>query len=516
MEQMQGMDASFIALDRPHAPMHIGSILIYDPSTAPGEFVRFKDILGFVDDRLRLSKTMRQRMVKVPFNLDYPYWIEDPDFDLEYHIRHLALPQPGDWRQLCIQTARLFARPLDMTRPPWEITVIEGLDDVEGVPKGSYAMITKVHHAAIDGMSGIDLMQALHSPDASTAPPNAPDQWSPEPLPSQLKLFAKGYVRTAVSPVRQFNVARRALPGVFRAARGVMKKDYTLDPLTKTPRTRFNRTISSARVVEGCTFPLEGIKAIRSLSEGCKVNDVMLAIIGGALHTYLTEKKELPEESLTAMAPISVRAEDEKNQMGNQVSAMFVPLGTQIADPVERLKYVHNQTQKSKAMTNAIGARQMTEMSKVSPQLFLGLGAQLYSSLGLANRMRPAFNTVVTNVPGPPVDIYSAGARVVNMWGLLCLTDGLGLGHVVQSYKDKATISFTACRKVMPDPDVYVGYIRASYEELAKAAGFGEKPKSRKAPAKRKTAAARSKTAAKTTAARKKKAPAKRKTAAKS
>jgi WS/DGAT/MGAT family acyltransferase len=519
MQQLQGMDASFIALDRPHAPMHIGSIVLYDPSTAPDGFVRFKDILSFIEARLRLSKTMRQRMVKVPFNIDYPYWIEDPDFDLEYHVRHLALPKPGDWRQLCIQTARVFARPLDMTRPPWEITVIEGLDGVEGVPKGSYALVTKVHHSAIDGMSGIDLMQALHSPTPDTATPNVPDEWRPEPLPGQVGLFAKGYVRGLVNPVRQLNVLRKTTPGLFRAVKGIAKKDYSLDPVRKTPRTRFNRTISSARVVEGCSFPLEGIKAIRSLSDGCKVNDVMLTIIGGALNRYLSEKNELPDESLTAMAPISVRAENEKNQMGNQVAAMFVPLGSQIGDGIERLAYVHKQTQQSKAMTNALGARQMTEASKVSPQLYLGLGAQLFSRLGLANRMKPMFNTVVTNVPGPPVDIYSTGARVVNMWGLLCLTDGLGLGHVVQSYKDKATISFTACRKIMPDPEVYVGYIQDSYDELAAAAGYKPKsaPAAKPAAPKRKTTATARKTPAKSkTTAAKRKAPTRQKTTTKS
>ena len=177
MEQLQGMDSGFIALEQRNAPMHIGSILIYDPATAPDGFVRFKDLLRFYESRMPLSKTMRQRLAKVPFNIDYPYWIEDPDFDLEYHVRHIALPKPGDWRQLCIQAERLFARPLDLRRPPWEFTIVEGLDNVDGVPKGSYAVVTKVHHAAIDGMSGIDLMQAMHTmmPEAET--PNLPDTW---------------------------------------------------------------------------------------------------------------------------------------------------------------------------------------------------------------------------------------------------------------------------------------------------------------------------------------------------
>ncbi|MBI1261728.1 MAG: wax ester/triacylglycerol synthase family O-acyltransferase [Rhizobiales bacterium] len=468
------MDASFVSLERPNAPMHIGNILIYDPSTAPNGFVRFKDILEFIRPRLALSKTMRQRLVKVPFSIDYPYWIEDPDFDLEYHIRHIALPKPGDWRQLCIQAARLFSRPLDMTRPPWEITVIEGLDNVEGVPKGSYAMVSKVHHAAIDGMSGIDMMNVLHTLTADPRYDGKPDRWKSERLPSQVGLFARGYVRGLLNPVRQLDAVRKMAPGAFRAAKGFVKGEFELSPLLNTPRTRFNGTISSARVVEGRSFPLAGIKAIRSLSEGCKVNDVMLAIVGGALNKYLTEYDDLPDTSMTAMAPISVRAEQEKNTMGNQVSAMVVPLGSHIADATERLAYVHEQTIKSKAMTNAIGAREMTEVSKVSPNFYVSMAARLYSSLGIANRIKPMFNTVVTNVPGPPIPIYSAGAKAQNIFGLLCLLDGMGLGHVVQSYVDKSTITFTACRDMLPDPEYYAECLQASYDDLAKAAGYTE------------------------------------------
>ena len=531
MEQLQGMDASFVALDRSHAPLHIGSVIIYNPETAPGGFVRFKDILSFIEGRLMLSKSMRQRLVTVPFSIDYPYWVEDPDFDLEYHVRHVALPKPGDWRQLCIQAARTFSRPLDMTRPPWEFLVVEGLDNVEGVPEGSYAMITKMHHAAIDGMSGIDLMHVLHAPTPSTAPPNEPDLWKPEKLPSQASLFARGYVRSFTLPVRQAAATAKALPGAARVAKGLVTGDFDLEGLLSTPKTRFNKSISASRVIEARTFPLAGIKAIRKLSDGCKVNDVMLTIIGGALNRYLTHHNELPKTTMTAMAPISVRSEGEKNTMGNQVSAMIVPLGSHIAGGVARLDYIYEQTMKSKAMTNAMGARQMTEISKTSPNLFMALGARLYSQLGIANRIKPVFNTIVTNVPGPPVHIYSSGARMENLYGMLCLMDGLGLGHVVQSYVDKSTIMITACREMMPDPEFYSECLQASYDELAEAAGYVEAAPEveTSAPApkpkpKRKTAAATKKPAAKkATAAKKtpakstrtaKKAPAKRKTTA--
>ncbi|HEX4847939.1 MAG TPA: wax ester/triacylglycerol synthase family O-acyltransferase [Novosphingobium sp.] len=509
MKQLQGMDASFVALETRNSPMHIGSLLIYNPETAPGGFVRYKDILRFFESRMQLSKTMRQRLVRVPFDLDYPYWVEDKDFDLEYHVRHVALPRPGDWRQLCIQAARIFARPLDLTRPPWEFTIVEGLDNIPGVTPGSYAMVTKVHHAAIDGMSGIDLMEALHTLDPNAPPPNQPDTWKGEDVPNFAELLTKSWINNLANPLRQLDVAAKAMPGVAKAIKGLVTKDFKLHGEMLAPRTRFNAVISPNRVVEGRSIPLADIKAIREAVPGAKVNDAFLAIIGGAMRKYLEHHGDLPDKTLTAMAPISVRAKDEKGDMGNQVAAMIAPLGTHLADPLERLAYVHSQTVNSKAMTDAIGARNMTEMSKVSPALFMALGAQLYTRLGLANRVGPPFSTVVTNVPGPPVPIYSAGARLESMMGLLCLTDGLDLGHVVQSYVKEATIAFTACRKLMPDPDFYASCIEASFNELRDAAAAavagGAKPAEPKPKAAKpapKAKAAKTKTAAKKGAAK--------------
>lgn len=491
MRQLQGMDASFVALETRTSPMHIGSILIYNPATAPGGFVRFKDILAFFESRMQLSKTMRQRLVRVPFDLDYPYWVEDPDFDLEYHVRHIALPEPGDWRQLCIQAARIFARPLDLTRPPWEFTVVEGLENIPGVPKGCYAMVTKVHHAAIDGMSGIDLMEALHTLRADDPPPETPDTWKPGKLPNPVELLGKSYLNAVTNPLKQIEVAARAAPGLAKAIKGLVVKDFSVSRDMVPPRTRFNRVISAHRVVEGRSLPLADIKAIRTLVPGAKVNDAFLAIIGGALRRYLLAKGDLPEKTLTAMAPISVRSAGEKGDMGNQVAAMVAPLGTHIEDPVERLSFVHAKTINSKAMTDAIGARNMTEASKVSPALWMSLGAQLYTRLGLANRgVAPMFTTVVTNVPGPPVPIYSSGARLESMMGLICLTDGMGLAHTVQSYVDEATIAFTACRDMMPDPQFYAQCIEDSFIELrdaARAAPAAKPAPEGKAPAKPKT-----------------------------
>ncbi|NQX95036.1 MAG: wax ester/triacylglycerol synthase family O-acyltransferase, partial [Erythrobacter sp.] len=478
------MDSSFVAMESPNSPMHIGSVLIYNPETAPGGFVRFKDILAFIESRMQLSRTMRQRLVRVPFDLDYPYWIEDPDFDLEYHVRHVALPKPGDWRQLCIQAARIHARPLDLNRPPWEFTVVEGLDAVEGYPPGCFAFVTKVHHAAIDGMSGIDLMEALHTLAPNTPPPNKPDDWKPEKVPGPVELLGKSYINSIINPFKQAQVAAQSIPGVASAIKGLIAREFKITSDMVPPRTRFNRSISPHRVVEGRTFDLKEFKSIRALLPEAKVNDVAIAVIGGALNKYLTAKGDLPKSTMTAMAPISVRSDGEKGDMGNQVSAMVAPLGTHIADPSKRLAYVYGQTKNSKAMTNAIGARTMTEVSKVNPLLYMALGAQLFNRVSLAHRAMP-FNTVVTNVPGPPVHIYSSSARLESMaLSLICLTDGLGLAHVVQSYVDEAYISFTACRDIMPDPEFYSQCLQDSFEELLAAAKALDSAPAKPAPAK--------------------------------
>jgi WS/DGAT/MGAT family acyltransferase len=327
-----------------------------------------------------------------------------------------------------------------------------------------------VHHAAIDGVSGVDLMKALHSisPEVEEIPD--PDPWKPERMPSQLGMFARGYVRGFTNPLRQAQVAIQSAPGVYKIAKGAINGDFDLASTLSTPRTRFNGKVSAHRVIDGRSFSLADIKKIRILSDGATVNDVMLSIVGGAMRAYLLDKNELPAETLAAMAPISVRAEHEKNSMGNQVSAMRAPLGTHIEDPAERINFVHQETQKSKAMTNALGARQMAEMSKLSPALYMGVGARLYSQFGLANRIKPIFNTVVTNVPGPPVPIYSTGARLVNIYGNLCLLDGVALGHVVQSYVDKITVTATACRDAMPDPAFYAECLQDSFDEHLAAA----------------------------------------------
>ena len=466
MQQLSAQDATFVYLETPHTPMHIGSVAIYDPSTAPGGFVRFKDILQFIASRLGGARSFRQRLVRVPFDLDHPYWIEDPEFDIEFHVRHIALPKPGDWRQLCIQVARLHARPMDLTKPLWEFTVVEGLDNIEGLPPGCFALVSKVHHAAIDGMSGVEMSSAVHdlSPDATGV--GRPDEWAPENMPKVADLLARSYFNNLVQPMRVMETIGRSLPGMAKLGVSVGKGDVSLSGARPAPKTRFNGKVSAHRVWDAVPFPLKEVRAIKDAVPGATVNDVILTIVGGALRTYLSDKDELPRDTMTAMAPISVRGEGEKGALGNQVSAMVVGLGTQVEDPLERLRFVHGEASNSKAMSNAVGAKNLADYSQLIPSGLAGLAARLYTRVGAANAHAPVYNCVVTNVPGSRVPLYFAGARMLAMYGTAPVFDGMGLICPVYSYGDTIAVSFTADRAMLPDPDAFADALRASFEAL--------------------------------------------------
>ena len=339
MEQLSGMDSSFLYFEMRNAPTHIGSFAIYDQSTAPGGRVTFKGILANVERRLHMARCFRQKLVKVPLDLDHPYWIEDPDFDLEFHVRHIALPHPGDWRQLCIQAARIHARGLDLARPLWEMYVIEGLDNVEGVPPGGFAVLTKIHHAAIDGVSGAELAGAIHDLSPQAEPPAPENRWVPERQPGMVELSARTAVNNLRYPFRFARVISRNAPALVNMFRGSPEDE--VENSGAVPRTRFNGTISPHRVVEGRLFSLQDIRDIRKRVPGATVNDVILTVCSGSMRKYLAFHKELPEESLVAIAPISVRTGTEEGTAGNKISAMSVTLYSDEIDPLDRLRKVY-------------------------------------------------------------------------------------------------------------------------------------------------------------------------------
>jgi WS/DGAT/MGAT family acyltransferase len=470
MQQLSGMDAAFLNLETPRAPLHISSLAIYDQSSAPDGRVTFKGILANVERRLPLARCFRQRIVMPPMALDHPYWLEDPDFDLEFHVRHVALPKPGDWRQLCIQAARIHARPLDLGRPLWEMYVIEGLDGVEGLPAGSFAILTKIHHCAIDGVSGVEITAAVHDLEPDGEPREIEDQWQPEPEPTALEMALRTTINGFRQPIRFARVIGEVAPPALRALWERREQAVGEDRPDRVPRTRFNSRVSPHRVFDAKTFSLEDVKQIRKAVVDATVNDVVLAVCGGAMRRYLAHHHELPREPLSAFAPISVRTEDQTGTAGNQVSGMIVSMHTDIADPMARLEKVRKSTMQSKEMTRAVGARSLTDVTQFMPGALAGISGRLVARTGMMSRLNPVAHAVVTNVPGPQVPLYFTQARMVASFGMGLPLDGMSLFHAILSYNGSISIAVTCCRELLPDPAFYAECLAASFKELREAA----------------------------------------------
>jgi WS/DGAT/MGAT family acyltransferase len=475
VQQLSWTDDLMLRVERPETPMHIQMLLIYDPSTAPGGKVTFKGILEELDARLHLAPTFRRRLTELPGALHMPYWVDDPDFDLEYHVRHIALPEPGDWRQLCIQVARIHARQLDLRRPPWEITVIEGLDSVAGVPKGAFALLLKLHHCAVDGMESVEVMAAMHDLAADgprPAPPEGP--WRPAALPSTASLLSQTAINGALYPLRAGKIIVPNAVKIVRQLAGLPGK--LVGGLASTvagraespfaPQTRFNDAVSPHRVFEARFHDLVDIKRIKASVPGSTINDVALAYVGGALREYLSGHGELPDQSVVAGCPVSLREEADKGSGGNRWSSRLQPLGTTIADPLERLTSVAEATAVARAGTSSHS--RLLEMAGLLPTALLGMTVKAAGVLPFSG---PTIaNTIVSNVPGPTVPVFFHGARLLRVTGLAALVGGMNLFHVVASYNGTFSIGVTADRNALPDPATYADCMQKSFQELLAAA----------------------------------------------
>ena len=483
MEQLEPFDASFLYSESEREGNHIGGLYIYDQSTVPGGKLRFRQILRYLEARLHKVPRYRQKLVRVPLDLDYPYWVDDSRFDIEYHVRHLALPQPGDWRQLCILASRLHDRPLDPGRPLWNMYVIEGLDNVEGLPPGSFAILTKVHHAAIDSVAAVTTNSALHETEPGLRF-GKPEPWNPDPEPNPMELLFRAHLNHLSQPLRLLNILAESVPASTRFLASWGEESFSEPYGEGVPHTRFNGETTGRRVVNGMSLELSHLRAIKDALPGCTINDVVLSLVGGALRRYLDQTRELPEASLVALAPISVRASDSFSPDGGDVINMLVRLATDIADPRERLQAVHEATSSSRSLTNAVGARLLTDYQQFLPAAASGMFSRFFGQLYAARRVQPAFNTVVTNIPGPQQPLYFCGARLVNQHGLGMIREGVGLFHTVLSYDGKLTITAVSDREMMPNPEFYMSCMRDAFEELRGALLPKPAPRA-KAPAKR-------------------------------
>jgi WS/DGAT/MGAT family acyltransferase len=465
MQRLTGLDATFLYMETPSIHMHVASTAVFDPSTVPGGY-SFEKVKQLVEERLPLLPPFRRVVKPIPFELHHPLWLEDPHFDLDYHVRRAALPAPGGPQELAEFAAEAMSRPLDRTRPLWEMYVIEGLEN------GHIATVTKVHHSAIDGVSGAELTVNLLDLQPEPAPVPEPEQpWEPDRIPSDIELVGFAISSLIRQPILGFKAARRTVETVLQTRRRNRQPDITPPPgYFSAPRTSINCAITPWRRIAFTEATLDDIKMVKNALGGT-VNDVVLAVCSGALRQYFTERGETLDSSLQAMVPISVRTEDQKGAMGNQVSSLLVSLASDIADPVERLHAITQGTKGAKEQEQAIGAATLTsEWAEFAAPALAARAARLYSRTKVADRTRPLFNVTISNVPGPNFPLYSAGARMVAMYPMGPIADGAALNITVMSYMGTVYFGLVADRDAVPQVGDIAGHIDGALSELKKAA----------------------------------------------
>lgn len=466
MQQLSGLDAAFLAMENSAVTGHVGSLCLLDTADTPVDLARLTRLMA---ERLPFVPVLRQRLVEVPFGLDQPYWVDEPDFDLEFHLREIALPAPGSDRQLHEQVARLHARALDRARPLWEMYLISGLGG------GRTAVYTKVHHAAIDGVAGAELLtQLLDLTPEGRSLPAAPAH-EPEPVPGAASLLLRAALTLGGHPRRAARVITglaRAVPAaavlaapLVRGALGWGERDGGVIVAAGTaPATRFNRPITPHRRFAARTLRLDEVKEVKN-AFGVTVNDVFGAVCAGALRRYLDGHGELPDAPLVAMMPVALTDPGGDGGAGNRVSAMYTPIPTHLADPAERVAAAHAATRLAKAQHAMLPPGLVDDVSSFFAPALAARGARVAAAAGLLSRLHP-FNVVLSNVPGAAVPVYLAGARLLAVHPVSVVTEGVGLNITVQSYHGGMHFGLVACRELVPDLDDLAGLLVTEFDEL--------------------------------------------------
>ena len=463
MQQLSGLDAIFLYLESPQAPMHVGGVYLFAASSRAKRF-DFPAFRTHMAAHLAVSRTFRQRLIWIPLNLDHPYWIQDPDFDLDAHLSHQRPAKPGHWENLMTLAEEIFSRPLDQERPLWEMTFVDGLNIAPRQRGNAFALIVKVHHAAADGLSGEEMIWALLDSKPTPNKHHQTEPWQPEKPPSSLKLLTTTAGRKLKLPITLAKVTGQMATSMIQVAKEKILYSTPLPSLPLTaPTTPFNGPVTTQRTLRAIVLPFHKIQAMRQIITGATVNDVVLTLCAGALRRYLEAQHALPGKPLVAAVPIAVRRRDHWQDMGNRVSVMLVSLATDVDDMYTRFQQIHTNVVNAKRDYQIIGLDRLTE---IIPSTTTPLIGRLYTGLGLARRVRPFFNLFITNVPGPQQPLYLGNARLQYHLGTAPLLDGLGVLIVITSYLDTLVISVRSCRESMPDPDAFIQYLRESFAEL--------------------------------------------------
>jgi WS/DGAT/MGAT family acyltransferase len=482
MRQLTSLDAQFLAMESGRTYGHVSGLAIYDPSTAPGATLTARDVCRVVAERLHLLPPFRWKLVEVPFGLDAPYWIEDPDFDLDFHIRETAAPPPVTERRLAEQVARIVARPLDRSRPLWELYVIQGL------PGGRVGMLTKIHHAVVDGVSGAEILGILLDiePDGRQVPP-APEDWRAggERRPGSLEMLGRGIAGLPLQPLRALRSLPQTVPslaelpganivpGVATASRAAARLKGALGGAgegellgrapSRVPKTLFNTRVSAHRRFAYGSVSLDCVKAIKN-EAGVTVNDVVMTVCATALRAFLLERGELPDEPLVAMVPMSVRTQAEQGTFGNRVSMMLAPLPTDEPDPRTRLERTHAFMKEAKVRHRALPASILQDVTRFVPPALYTRAARGVAQI--SSTLRPPLNVVISNIPGPPIPLYIAGAELVAHYPVSVITDGVGLNITCMSYRDHIDFGIVADHDQVDDIEPMMEAVREALDEL--------------------------------------------------
>jgi WS/DGAT/MGAT family acyltransferase len=480
MRQLTSLDAQFLALENGRQTGHVGALAALDPSTKPGGTLDVDDLRELMLQRLPLLPPLRWRLTEVPLGLDYPYWVDDARFDLEYHVRELALPNPGSDEQLSEQVARIISRPLDRARPLWELYVIQGYHD------GCVAMLTKIHHALIDGISGNEIMGLLL--DLGPEGPSMPEEhgWKgeAESTPGTMEMLARAALGVPRYPIRLLRALPRAVPNIQDTPLGNLPGAGVVGTVTSrlqglasgsgvkpepqrftAPHTSFNGRISPHRRFAFGRLSLDEVKAIKN-HYGTTVNDVVVSLCAGAVRRWLLEHEELPEGPLVAQIPVSVRAEDQVGTYGNRILLMSAPLFTDIEDPVERLRATHEFLSDMKQRHKALPATLLQDANNFIPPAVFARAAQLTLRLSASGLAAPTWNLVISNVPGAQIPLYCAGAKLVANYPVSVITDAMGLNITLMSYIGSIDVGIVGDRDQMPDLQNLIAWLHEAVAEL--------------------------------------------------
>ncbi len=471
MRSLVGMDAAFLSLETPTTPMHVGVALVLDPPEGTRSLfspsTRYAQIRRVIEQRLHQIPQFRQRAVRVPFGLHHPVWVDDPDFELDDHLSRASLPSPGGTAELDAFMAAAMSRPLDPDRPLWEMYVVEGLEGDRS------ALVAKVHHAILDGVSGASVLAAFLDVTPRSRVVPLPPEWDPAPLPSNTQMLrhaASSLARQPGATLSTLQAGVEAVADLGMHNRELAERGEQPPPgFFTAPRTSFNGAVSNRKRFASLSLPLDDVKLVGRVFEAT-VNDVILAGVSGGLRRLLASRGEETEQPLVAMVPVSTRADGQAEALGNQVSGMLVSLASDVDDPVLRLDAIAESARVAKEQEKLHRGRLIGDLAQVALPAFASRMARAVAGSRLFDKVRPPFNVTVSSVRGPDFSLFCAGSRVIGMYPVGPMAEGIGVNVTVFSYLERVYFGLLACRKLIPELDEVAGHIDDALGELLECA----------------------------------------------